>query len=500
MPNETRNYVPKLLAVRNLVNNPQAFGMNLSDIDNKPYFKAVNIDKPADVAAITRLANISESEFLALNPAYSAPVFIPKNNRKLLLPVTAAATFEKNYRNASPDTLLSWDVYTPFSTTSLSSIAAETGMSVAEIKRLNGMSANSVGAGRSILVAKSRATTGSFGRHDLNFASIDTDTAPDTYRSDMPVMQPAAPSAAVLASAQPLLPKAEPITVARAAAAQTATTEARPQILAAQTRIATVPEQATAQPIDFTRVQSTAWSDTAPAAATTLAAAPEATPITTAQADTPISTDIAIKEALPLPTQTAAAEQAIDIAINQPLPLPTQPGAAVEADDPLLALAQESALRLSAADSVRSALAQAESNEAAARIRATQQAEARAKQQQRTEARLARAAQTQPAATTHRVAAGDTLYNIAQRYNMNVADLITANNIRGSNIRQGQVLKLAEASSQRNAVRNVSYTVRKGDTLNTIASRFNVDINDIRRWNRNTRTLVPGQRLNLMGS
>lgn len=78
MPNETRNYVPKLLAVRNLVNNPQAFGMNLSDIDNKPYFKAVNIDKPADVAAITRLANISESEFLALNPAYSAPVFIPK--------------------------------------------------------------------------------------------------------------------------------------------------------------------------------------------------------------------------------------------------------------------------------------------------------------------------------------------------------------------------------------------------------------------------------------
>ena len=98
------------------------------------------------------------------------------------------------------------------------------------------------------------------------------------------------------------------------------------------------------------------------------------------------------------------------------------------------------------------------------------------------------------------MAAGDTLYNIAQRYNMNVADLITANNIRGSNIRQGQVLKLAEASSQRNAVRNVSYTVRKGDTLNTIASRFNVDINDIRRWNRNTRTLVPGQRLNLMGS
>lgn len=258
-----------------------------------------------------------------------------------------------------------------FPPSSLSSIAAETGMSVAEIKRLNGMSANSVGAGRSILVAKSRATTGSFGRHDLNFASIDTDTAPDTYRSDMPVMQPAAPSAAVLASAQPLLPKAEPITIARAAAAQTAATEARPQILAAQTRIATVPEQAT--------------NTTAESAVINRRSIPPLPPRHPLhhhhQVDAPISTDIAIKEALPLPTQTAAADPAIDIAINQPLS--TTVITVTEADDPLLALAQESALRLSAADSVRSALAQAESNEAAARIRATQQAEARAKQQQR---------------------------------------------------------------------------------------------------------------------
>ena len=58
----------------------------------------------------------------------------------------------------------------------------------------------------------------------------------------------------------------------------------------------------------------------------------------------------------------------------------------------------------------------------------------------------------------------------------------------------------ANKLSTQSNVRNVSYTVRQGDTLNTIASRFNVNVNDIRRWNRNTRTVEPGQTIKLIGS
>ena len=101
----------------------------------------------------------------------------------------------------------------------------------------------------------------------------------------------------------------------------------------------------------------------------------------------------------------------------------------------------------------------------------------------------------------HRVADGDTLFNIFRRYNLSVADLIIANNIKGNNIRKGQLLRVTAAPAKtRNSIRNVSYTVRRGDTLNTIANRFNVDVNDIRRWNRNTNGVTPGQRLKLIGS
>ena len=178
MPNETRNYVPKLLAVRNIVSNPQMFGLNISEINNQPYFKSVNVDKAIDNSTIARFANISESELLALNPGFNAPVFIPKNNRKLLLPASAIATFEKNYRNAKPENLLSWDIYSTADNTNLSTIAAETGMSVAELKRLNNIGSNSVSANRSILVAKNNSSNNKLEQTH----TVDINITPDSYQ------------------------------------------------------------------------------------------------------------------------------------------------------------------------------------------------------------------------------------------------------------------------------------------------------------------------------
>ncbi len=484
MPNETRNYVPKLLAVRNIVTNPQSFGMNVSEITNQPYFKALDLDKPIDQSMITRLAGISESEFLALNPAFNAPVFIPKANRKLLLPAAAASAFEKNYRNEKPENLLSWDVYTSSGNTSLSNIAAETGMSVAEIKRLNGMSSNALSAGRSILVAKN-SLGGNRSTANINF--IDTDNTPDTYRSNMPEM---APVQIVQTTPAVQQPQTAPVDFIN----QASNVMVEPVRTAANT---TATQPINIEPVAVATVIEP--QNTATIASTTATAAPQASAPVTVQTESAISSLASnlIQESPVTATST--------VAINEPLPLPTQSRLVEETEnDSLMSLVEDSTLRQSAAETVRNTITQAEAQEAAEKARAERIAANRAKQQQRTEARLARASGTQTQAMgtgTHRVAEGDTLFNISQRYNLSVADLITANNIKGNNIRTGQLLTVtAAAKAKSNNVRNVSYTVRKGDTLNTIANRFNVDINDIRRWNQNTRTITPGQRLNLMGS
>ncbi|MBR6876720.1 MAG: transglycosylase SLT domain-containing protein, partial [Neisseriaceae bacterium] len=185
MPAETRNYVPKLLAVRNLVNNPKAFGLKLPDVANKPYFREVQVKEPIDIMAAAFLAGIPESEFLALNPAFKTPVFIPKSNkRRMLLPIQAANQFEQNYRNADLKTLISWDVFTPNTTMDLNTLAAQTGSTVSELKRLNGITGNTVAAGRTILLNKNSTAS-------LNLPSstqVDTDYTPDTYVEQAPVL------------------------------------------------------------------------------------------------------------------------------------------------------------------------------------------------------------------------------------------------------------------------------------------------------------------------
>ncbi|MGP1363830.1 LysM peptidoglycan-binding domain-containing protein [Neisseria sicca] len=470
MPNETRNYVPKLLAVRNIVASPQTFGMNISEITNQPYFQTVSIDKPIDNSTIARLANISESELLTLNPAFNAPVFIPKNNRKLLLPVSAVSAFEKNYRNANPETLLSFNAYTSARNTNLNTIATETGMSVAEIKRLNGLNGNSLSEGRTILVAQTDTAT----KQDMiNF--IDTDNTPDTYRSNMPTMAPIQTAELKTDTVKKVV-----------APANTVAQEQTPATFdfVANTKAATAPIAAnavtTAQP-RVERVQTVQSTEAKPATDTTVIAAAE-----------PAQPALTLTE----PQVVASAKSATPSAVEEP--------------DQMMALLANVDSRLQKEEEDQIIVTQniAHHQEVdAAKARSERIAENIAKHQSRTEARLARAnnqssAQPTTMAGMHRVADGDTLFNISKRYNLSVADLIVTNNIKGSNIRKGQLLRVSAApvKTRKNNIQNVSYTVRRGDTLNTIADRFNIDVNDIRRWNKNTRTVTPGQRLKLMGS
>ncbi|HFC6355768.1 lytic transglycosylase [Neisseria lactamica] len=434
MPDETRNYVPKLLAVRNIIANPQSFGISIGDIDNKPYFQAVEPDRPIDNEAIARLAGITQSELLALNPAFNVPAFIPKNKRKLLLPTANAQTFQRNYRAANPDSLFSWEIYTPPVQTAVSDISSATGMSVADIKRLNSLSGNLVKAGHSILIAKTGTTLQTASE---SVAAIDIDDTPDTYRSNMP--------AGIMN-----------ISLAQA--------------LPADAQTAGIP----VEPLP----QKTAGSK--PSALAALISEPaSATPDTQAQT------------AMPSETQTAASAQSVFS--ND-----------IQATDELMRLVAQSSLRLQAEESVADIINTSDASAGHSPHLPPQHTAADGKRPARLETRVAKAAGngTDSAARTgiHRVVEGDTLFNIAKRYNVSVADLIVANNIKGNTIQKGQVLRLTQAVPAQNRIEKVSYTARKGDTFKSIAARFNIHIDDIRRLNPTLNTINPGQRVKLIGS
>ncbi len=127
MPNETRNYVPKLQAVKNIVMNPQQYGLTLPSIPNHPYFVTVTTSHDIDVEMAAKLSNMTADEFRSLNPSFKKPVILGATQPQILLPFDNANAFERNLKSYSGQ-LSSWTVYTTDARTTPAAIAQKIGV------------------------------------------------------------------------------------------------------------------------------------------------------------------------------------------------------------------------------------------------------------------------------------------------------------------------------------------------------------------------------------
>lgn len=96
MPAETRNYVPKLQAVKNIIATPDAYGISLLKVDNQPYFVSVAKTRDIDVKLAAQFAELPMEEFKALNPQFNRPVITGSSNTQILLPQSNAEKFKLN--------------------------------------------------------------------------------------------------------------------------------------------------------------------------------------------------------------------------------------------------------------------------------------------------------------------------------------------------------------------------------------------------------------------
>jgi membrane-bound lytic murein transglycosylase D len=152
MPAETRNYVPKLLAVKNIIANPGQFGITLADVPNRPYFATVTTDQHIDVKLVAKLAEMSLEEFHFLNPAHNKPVIKASRTETIVLPVEKVSVFKRNLE-AYDQPLVSWQAYTVKRSDKPERIAAKHGMSLAKLKEVNGVPGRKkIVAGQTLLV------------------------------------------------------------------------------------------------------------------------------------------------------------------------------------------------------------------------------------------------------------------------------------------------------------------------------------------------------------
>jgi membrane-bound lytic murein transglycosylase D len=157
MPVETRNYVPKLQAVKNIIANPMQYSIVLPQVDNQPYFVSVDKTRDIDVTVAAQLAELPMEEFKALNPQFNRPVIT--SDTPILLPESNAEKFQENLANWT-HALSSWTSHTiTTAREKIETIATHFGTTPEVIREVNHIPPRThLAVGSTILVPKTEDT------------------------------------------------------------------------------------------------------------------------------------------------------------------------------------------------------------------------------------------------------------------------------------------------------------------------------------------------------
>jgi membrane-bound lytic murein transglycosylase D len=169
MPQETRYYVPKLQALKNIISDPGAFGIDLDVIADKPYFATVPVQN-IDLRVAAKLAEMPVQDLIALNPGHKRSVLLAANAKTLVLPVDRIGIFKANIAKRTMP-LISWKPYQLKRGDTLGQLASQHGISLAGLKRVNGITRQTrVRPGMELLLP-------------TNGTALDTALVPTAYRT-----------------------------------------------------------------------------------------------------------------------------------------------------------------------------------------------------------------------------------------------------------------------------------------------------------------------------
>ncbi|WP_299072880.1 LysM peptidoglycan-binding domain-containing protein [Accumulibacter sp.] len=502
MPEETRQYVPKLQALKNIFSNPNILAnLNLRGVPNRPYFATVTNTANIDVKLAAELAGMPLKEFVALNPAHNRPVI--KSETPMVIPADRVDTFISNLEahEGSEKPLSSWQPYTLRAGEKLEEVAPRFGMTLANLRAVNGINGRiRVSAGQTLLVAAQE------GAEVADLAAL-----PE---------QPLAAETQRIAETAPRLPKVEPTPVVTTRTHTVSKGETLPGL--AQRYGMTLAELKQMNKLRADRL--------APGLRLTVVVADPAGKAPASSQRTALA-EVDSKTAARTEPATVATTRTHTVAKGETLRVIAQ-----RYDMTLAELKQINKLRADQVNAgTRLAVAAPEAgSKPTAAVQRTTLAEVDNK---------AAAPRAEPAAATrmHTVAKGETLFSVAQRYGMSMSELKQVNRLRADQVNAGTRLAVAApepASKPASPARNrtdvaelesrhgkattesrqslarsdakaeakpgkkgeallepnrqaarkpaklAQYTIRRGDTLVSIAKQFKVEKDDLLRWNR----------------
>jgi peptidoglycan lytic transglycosylase D len=152
LPRETRNYVPSLLAVAEVLKYSNKHKINFKAIPNKPYFESVDIGSQIDLATVSKLSGLSIDDVYTLNPGFNRWATDPKGPHRLLIPVDKAADFKQKIAALPKSERIKWQQHIIRKGESLGIIASRYLTSVSALKEVNRLKNNRIRAGHSLLI------------------------------------------------------------------------------------------------------------------------------------------------------------------------------------------------------------------------------------------------------------------------------------------------------------------------------------------------------------
>ncbi|MEE4244167.1 MAG: transglycosylase SLT domain-containing protein, partial [Kangiellaceae bacterium] len=168
LPRETEAYVPKLLALSELLANYQSNGLRWTKVANKPYFEKVFVDSQIDLVVAADLAGIEMNEFYTLNPAYNQWATEAKKPAELLVPISQAEKFREKLKNTPKANRIAFKRYTIKPGDSLLKLSKKFNTTVALLRSTNNIRGNTIQEGKALLIPTAAYKSGSYSKSSAN--------------------------------------------------------------------------------------------------------------------------------------------------------------------------------------------------------------------------------------------------------------------------------------------------------------------------------------------